>query len=147
MKKNNKKGFTLVELVIVVAVMAILVAIAIPTVSSITKTAKTAVDDTNAKTIESMIKLAEADAAKAGNGTATLGDEAIAKALVDAKLGITGTFHYVPATGTVSTSAPGAGVTAKTITCSTTGVKVGAMTAELAWTAVSGSTSTPSGEN
>ena len=37
MKKNNKKGFTLVELVIVVAVMAILVAVAIPVVSTITE--------------------------------------------------------------------------------------------------------------
>ena len=35
MKKNNKKGFTLVELVIVVAVMAVLVAVAIPTIGSI----------------------------------------------------------------------------------------------------------------
>ena len=33
--KNNKKGFTLVELVIVVAVMAVLVAVAIPTIGSV----------------------------------------------------------------------------------------------------------------
>ena len=100
--KNNKKGFTLVELVIVVAVMAVLVAVAIPTVSSITGTAKTAVQDSNARTIESMIKLAEAEASKNGNGTATLTAEGIDTALTNAKLGIEeGSFVYTPTTGTV----------------------------------------------
>ena len=55
--KNNKKGFTLVELVIVVAVMAVLVAVAIPTVKSVVGTAETTVAKTNARTIESQIKL------------------------------------------------------------------------------------------
>ena len=40
MKKNNKKGFTIVELVIVIAVIAILSAVLIPTFSNITKKAK-----------------------------------------------------------------------------------------------------------
>ena len=35
-KKNSKKGFTLVELVVVIAILAILAAIAIPVVSSTT---------------------------------------------------------------------------------------------------------------
>lgn len=38
--KNNKKGFTIVELVIVIAVIAILAAVLIPTFSSITQSAK-----------------------------------------------------------------------------------------------------------
>ena len=93
-KKNNKKGFTLVELVIVVAVMAILVAVAIPTVSSITNSAKGSVDKTNAQTIESMIKLAQA------KSNTTLDADAIDKALSDAKLGITsGSYVYDPASG------------------------------------------------
>ena len=41
-KSNNKKGFTLVELVIVVAVIAILSAILIPTIGSVIKDAKDA---------------------------------------------------------------------------------------------------------
>ena len=39
MKKINKKGFTIVELVIVIAVIAILAAVLIPTFSGITKKA------------------------------------------------------------------------------------------------------------
>ena len=101
--KNNKKGFTLVELVIVVAVMAILVAVAIPTVASITNSATDAVNDSNARTIESMIKLAEAEAAnKSENGKATLDASAIDTALTNAKLGIEkGTFVYNSENGTV----------------------------------------------
>ena len=40
MKKNNKKGFTIVELVIVIAVIAILAAVLIPTFASVTEKAK-----------------------------------------------------------------------------------------------------------
>ena len=39
MKKTNKKGFTIVELVIVIAVIAILSAVLIPTFTSVTKKA------------------------------------------------------------------------------------------------------------
>lgn len=100
MKKNNKKGFTLVELVIVVAVMAILVAVAIPTISSITTTAQSAVNDSNARTIESVIKLYEAKQ-DAAQGTAVTVDAAgVRAALLDAKLGIDkGTFTYNTETG------------------------------------------------
>lgn len=102
MKKNNKKGFTLVELVIVVAVMAVLVAVAIPTVKSITETARGTVADTNARTIESVIKLAEAEASKDGNDIAYLTAEDIASAITEAKLGINeGRFVYNPNNGTV----------------------------------------------
>lgn len=104
MKKNNKKGFTLVELVIVVAVMAILVAIAIPTVGSVTQKAQTAVNESNANTIESMIKLAAADAAnKAADGKVTIDAALIKTALTDAKLGIeSGSYVYDSTTGSVS---------------------------------------------
>lgn len=102
MKKNNKKGFTLVELVIVVAVMAVLVAVAIPTVKSITETARGTVADTNARTIESVIKLAEAEASKDGNDIADLTGTKIASAITEAKLGINeGRFVYNPDNGTV----------------------------------------------
>ena len=40
MKKTNKKGFTIVELVIVIAVIAILAAVLIPTFTNVVKKAK-----------------------------------------------------------------------------------------------------------
>ena len=41
MKRNNKKGFTIVELVIVIAVIAILAAVLIPTFSNVIEKANT----------------------------------------------------------------------------------------------------------
>lgn len=109
--KKTKKGFTLVELVIVVAVMAILVAVAIPTVSAITGTARKNVADTNAQTIESMIKLGEAEYVNSSSAAVdpTYGASQIQLALNNAKLGIEeGTFYYIIANGSciVSESAP-----------------------------------------
>ena len=49
-KSNNKKGFTLVELVIVVAVIAILSAILIPTIGNVIKDAKDAAVKSDIKT-------------------------------------------------------------------------------------------------
>ena len=40
MKRNNKKGFTIVELVIVIAVIAILAAVLIPTFTGVTEKAQ-----------------------------------------------------------------------------------------------------------
>ena len=103
--KKTKKGFTLVELVIVVAVMAVLVAVAIPTVGAITQRAKDSVAASNAQTIESMIKLAEAKVSE----TQDLGAQIIFDALDDADLGIAdGIFLYDSNTGVceAKTSAP-----------------------------------------
>lgn len=102
MKKNNKKGFTLVELVIVVAVMAVLVAVAIPTVSSITATAKGTVSDTNARTIESILKLADAEKNKNAAAATVLTPGEVDTAVTNAKLGIKdGTFLFNTDEGTV----------------------------------------------
>lgn len=103
MKKNNKKGFTLVELVIVVAVMAVLVAVAIPTIGSIKSSAETAVDESNARTIESVIKLAEAKVEAEADGSVELDADGIYEAINAAKLGLVDdTFYYNPANGNVT---------------------------------------------
>lgn len=96
-KKNSKKGFTLVELVVVIAILAILAAIAIPVVSSTITSSQRSSAKSNAQTIELAIK--EADAAisakddtvfnttatgstnKASGGKLTLKDIANAKAI------------------------------------------------------------------
>lgn len=58
MKKMNKKGFTLAELLIVIAIMAILIAIAIPVFSAQLEKARESVDDGN---LRSAMSLATAD--------------------------------------------------------------------------------------
>mgnify|MGYP002766482971 CR=1 FL=1 len=79
-KKNSKKGFTLVELVVVIAILAILAAIAIPVVSSTITSSQRSSAKSNAQTIELAIK--EADAAISAkddtvfNTTATGGNKA-----------------------------------------------------------------------
>lgn len=49
--RRNKKGFTLIELIVVIAILAILAAIAIPAFMGITDQATASVNLANAKTI------------------------------------------------------------------------------------------------
>lgn len=63
-KIKSKKGFTLVELVVVIAIIAVLAAIAIPIVASTINSSIVSRAKTNANTIEYAFK--EADAAVAG---------------------------------------------------------------------------------
>ena len=55
MKKNNNKGFTLAELLIVVAIIAVLVAIAIPVFTAQLKKSKAATDQANARSLYAVI--------------------------------------------------------------------------------------------
>jgi len=48
---RNKKGFTLIEMLVVIAIIAVLVAIVIPTVTSATDKAKAAADASNLRSI------------------------------------------------------------------------------------------------
>lgn len=58
--KNTKKGFTIVELVIVIAVIAILAAVLIPTFSSVTNSARASAAQQQAKAgLDSIIALTE----------------------------------------------------------------------------------------
>lgn len=50
MKKTNKRGFTLIELIVVIAILAVLALILVPNVSSYMDKAKQAVADANART-------------------------------------------------------------------------------------------------
>ncbi len=86
LKKTNKKGFTLVELVIVIAILAILAAIAIPTVSNVIGTANKNTDLANAQTIELALKTADAEIAAKTRTDITTADKVTT---VLAKYGIT----------------------------------------------------------
>lgn len=53
--KNKKKGFTLIELIIVIAIIAILAAVAIPKFGEVRKNANEKSDIANAKTIANAV--------------------------------------------------------------------------------------------
>ena len=55
-KLKNKKGFTLIELIVVLAVLAVIMAIAVPRFVGVRETAK---EDSDKATIDSIKKLAE----------------------------------------------------------------------------------------
>lgn len=64
MKKSNKKGFTLVELIVVIAIMAILAAVLVPTVTNKIKDANAASQATTAENIAKTISLYLAETAE-----------------------------------------------------------------------------------
>lgn len=64
MKKSSKKGFTIVELVIVIAVIAILAAVLIPTYSSLVKKANLSADEQAVKQMNTALKIYEAENGK-----------------------------------------------------------------------------------
>jgi type IV pilus assembly protein PilA len=49
--KKSKKGFTLIELVVVIAILGILAAILVPVISGFIETAKQATDNANARLV------------------------------------------------------------------------------------------------
>ena len=78
--QNSKKGFTLVELVVVIAILAILAAIAIPVVNSIINTASKNGAMSNAQSIELAVKEAQSYIASGNtevyDGNKTIGFDA-----------------------------------------------------------------------
>ena len=56
-KLTNKKGFTLIEMLVVIAIIAILVAIIIPTVTSATTKANAATDAANLRSAKAAITI------------------------------------------------------------------------------------------
>ncbi len=69
MKKTNKKGFTLAELLIVIAIIAVLIAIAIPTFSGALENAKRQTDHANMRNAYAIMQVANL------NGGIILGDD------------------------------------------------------------------------
>ena len=58
MKKMNKKGFTLIEMLVVIAIIAVLVSIVVPAVSNSTTKAKASTDAANLRSIKAEAQIA-----------------------------------------------------------------------------------------
>ena len=66
MNKMNKKGFTLIEMLVVIAIIAVLVSIIIPTVTSATDKAAAATNAANLRSIKAELTTAVLTAGKDG---------------------------------------------------------------------------------
>ena len=73
MKKMNKKGFTLIEMLVVIAIIAVLVSIIIPTVTSATDKAKAASIAANLRSVKAEIVTEMLTVSKPATGTTNTG--------------------------------------------------------------------------
>jgi type IV pilus assembly protein PilA len=88
-KKNSKKAFTLIELIVVIAIIGVLIAILVPTMSGFVDEARTTTDLANARTIYSV---AAAQAAFLITQGGAVDATAVHDAAVPQLTGIDGTF-------------------------------------------------------
>ncbi|MEW9123782.1 MAG: type II secretion system protein [Thermotaleaceae bacterium] len=86
-KIKNKKGFTLIELVVVIAILGILAGIAVPRFSNVSADAQKTADEATARTIASAVTMAAVAKNPAGQPT----DSEINNFLNDIKVGVTTT--------------------------------------------------------
>lgn len=72
MRRNNKKGFTLIELIVVIAILAILAAILVPSMVGYLNNAKEATANANARTVYSAASSAAAACIASGKSVASI---------------------------------------------------------------------------
>lgn len=115
MKKHlNKKGFTLIELIVVIAILAILAAIAIPAYSNYKERAGVGADKATCKVIYDAAQLALATGATVVDGAVTNAVNPAVFALLDASVGTepqagTATSFVIAVTGDVVDSVTNGG--------------------------------------
>lgn len=90
-RRMNKKGFTLVELIIVIAIIAILAALLVPSMVGYLEEARTTTKIANARTVYSAAAAAEAMCIANGITVTSIGS---ASALVDASTLTVGTTTF-----------------------------------------------------
>ena len=115
---KSKKGFTLVELMIVVVIMAILVAVAVPIFSAVTKNARTKTCVANMREIVSQITTSAMSANKTYSGKITYDSDGEAAGTItstiddldgDAYKALFQVTPYCPASGSYEIEVTGTG--------------------------------------
>lgn len=94
---KNKKGFTLIELIVVIAILGILALIAIPRLAGFQETSRIRSDIANANTIASLVAVLHANGDIA-SGTYTLTGATPSGDLLDIQNGLRGEWPAVRAT-------------------------------------------------
>lgn len=105
MKKLNKKGFTLIELIVVIAILAILSAILIPAITGYITKATDAKNKANCRSFYAQVSMAVMlgnDPEPASSATAVV-DELIIEYTTDSTDAVVLTFTCTPTTGTTDT--------------------------------------------
>ncbi len=78
MRKSNKKGFTLVELVVVIAIIGVLAAILIPTMMNYVKKSRMRTANSNAKLVFTQVNNMASDKIADGDAVGSIGATAVA---------------------------------------------------------------------
>lgn len=84
--KNQKKGFTLVEMLVVIAIIAILVAIIIPVMTNSTTKAKAATDAANLRSVKAEASILYLENSNRTDYVSKITDGATCKSMDDATL-------------------------------------------------------------
>jgi len=102
MKKLNKKGFTLIELIVVIAILAILAAILIPAVTGYITKATDAKNQANCRSYYSQISLQVMLDQTLSPATATTVNELALVYVADETNNVLTAFKCTPTTGTTT---------------------------------------------